>query len=606
MILARIALRRLFAGSTALLFTPGLLLADLQTDSRVTPPPAVRPVQVVVQRGATAVITMRTFGLPQPGTRYLVRKAPEFGVLAERSDSDPRIVYRHLGEGSVDTILYAAQGLGTGVSAPATIKIRIVDPEPELEAPQLVSFGDLFVGETVSRELFVRNRGGGILQAKVLTPRGLSVEGASSFELAEGEMTILDLDFTPREPGHYTENMVIEHDGHRFPIAVVANIFPPVNLSPSALRLERGGRLRSGVLVVTNSTPKRRTFTFTAEGLTGIPESLEIDGEGEVALTVQIPAEFPGSFVGEIALSTGAFTAKVPVRADALPADLLIHPYPSLSLGKTLPAQALPFRVVLENRGGESGLLTANPPFGVRLSSLAEPIFLEPGRSIEVHGTFSPNKMGQVEEVLTFRLGESVRSVKLQTYVNSQTQDGATHERSARSTLTAPITPEVQEENRPPTEEIVDWETLAKSNPLLISPHLARPARPSLHSRRGRSITLRWPHFPDADAYRMERLRVGVDKNNGLETEWIPWEVPLGRSNGWNLATLHNMNQGELFVLRVIALKEGEPLGAPSEEVSIQLAIERPNLWFLLLAMIPIAVVLLWYLKRRSTKVPAE
>jgi hypothetical protein len=85
----------------------------------------------------------------------------------------------------------------------------IFDSPVEALWPRSLDYWLVTVGETVTRQIIVRNDGGGNVSGNISMPPGPFhvQEGSGPFSLASGDSLIVTIDFTPTEVGPITENL---------------------------------------------------------------------------------------------------------------------------------------------------------------------------------------------------------------------------------------------------------------------------------------------------------------------------------------------------------------------------------------------------------------
>ena len=136
--------------------------------------PEPNPLSVEVRQGEKVQITLSAFSLTSPIIRYRIREKPRLGTLSPAPYVDGKtglVTYTPAPGGGAgeDEFTYSVQS-EAGVSAPETVKIKIVDSDPALTAPLDVDFGEVVPGESARRKITLENIGGGTAEGTVQVP----------------------------------------------------------------------------------------------------------------------------------------------------------------------------------------------------------------------------------------------------------------------------------------------------------------------------------------------------------------------------------------------------------------------------------------------------
>jgi hypothetical protein len=182
-------------------FLGWLLLAGVAFGQRSRPferlpmiPPAVIEQSVTVERGGTVTIPLGIRGTRAGTMTFLIRTPPKAGKVSEvvsLSRETAEVRYTPPPETAVveERFTYAVQ-TAEGVSAPATVIIRIIDPlppSPLLEVPDTVDFGSLVQGGFTVRKIVLKNIGGGLVSGEIAATVPWRVEGKRNYALGAGE-----------------------------------------------------------------------------------------------------------------------------------------------------------------------------------------------------------------------------------------------------------------------------------------------------------------------------------------------------------------------------------------------------------------------------------
>ncbi len=372
-----------------------------EEDAIIERPPIAQEVRATVERGKSVTIRLKAHGKPGQKIVFIIRRPPEHGVLEPAKGGIGletfNIIYRHLGDGAVDSFEYATKSAGSPVSVAARVTIRITEPRPILEVkPSLLDFGTLFIGETASRQFEVRNAGGGVLKGSIVVSPRLKLEGAPDYELGPGQSRIWSVTFAPQRQGSLREEILVQRNAYGR-LTAIGESRPLFVLAPESLDLKASGTdgTRTGTLQVRNVTDK--TLKVTARGPKGWPVQLT----DELALaggeTGEISLSLSGSHVqrvaAEISVQAGAQTLKVPVVAPPAPARIEFLDSDRVRLVAGHGSSKTEFRVI--NRGGEPCAVAWAADSPTTPKAMSGRFELQPGQMARVPVTIDRRVRGE-------------------------------------------------------------------------------------------------------------------------------------------------------------------------------------------------------------------
>lgn len=233
-------LRGAFSVALALLLLPFALHADIQAPPRATavgerrlqrredgPPTAVGQDTAVAQGGQVEVV-LRAEGQIGRMIYFLIRTPPRHGTIvgppSQISRSSATIGYLHNeGDQSTDDeFTFCAQAVGSAVSAPETVRIRILPAPPLLEvSPPELDFGAVKAGETARAEFTLENRGGSEARGRVDPPSPWVVEGSPDYRLPRGASQTFQLVFRPRDEQTFTDELHFQYEARNGGVRLV-------------------------------------------------------------------------------------------------------------------------------------------------------------------------------------------------------------------------------------------------------------------------------------------------------------------------------------------------------------------------------------------------
>lgn len=332
-----------------------------------------------VERGSSVLIPLGIFGGSTEQLSFIVREEPTVGTLSgmktfDRSTS--QVTYTHSGESSVeaDHFTFAAKSR-TGVSAPATVNIRIVDLPALLIAPTRADFGATAVGTVQTREIMLENRGTGVARGAVSTSPPFSLPDDSTYTVGPGESVPLTVHFQPEQPGPTRGYLRFSSDSSRV-TELRGEGAPPFSVSTDQLDLDP--EARAGDLSITNQTEAGLTLKVEADKRLKVTETMTLEPRESVVYRVKVQPGEPEAFQTNLTISGGGQSARIRVGVPAMPAALALEP---VSLAEFQPGERQ--AVMLKNTGGLPLVAEIQAPAGWQVTPGAR-VALAPLRSQKV------------------------------------------------------------------------------------------------------------------------------------------------------------------------------------------------------------------------------
>lgn len=569
--------------------------------AEIVNPPLAMPVTVEIAPGDTVQIPLRIYGWRGRNVRYLLRSKPKYGTLGELTPGEEavwQIHYQHqptmatVTSGTlVDRFTFAAQD-SDGTSSPAEVLIKIVEPPPDLVAPEAVDFGTVLIQTPVTRTFRITNRGGHTVQGPILLNAPWSIE-PKQYRLGRGESAEFRLTFLSPDGRDYRGILTLPHLPDKATI-LSARAIAPLQFIPATVQLtsvitgSSTAIVRSGTLHLLNQTDQPQTVAITSRPPLKHAESLVIEAGETANLPIELGEEHLPKLTSTLSFRIGAITQTVPVNAPALPGKLWIAPS-AIDFGSVEADQPHQKVVHLENRGGSPASVIADPsaPFQATPSRFE----IAPGQKIEVKLDFTPTVAGAMRGEVAFQTAHSRVAAALQATVLAPIPK-APIPRIPSAFFDAP--------QRVLSEHPGEEESDALNAQLHAFMQRGRTGIPSVAALRverlrGNAVAIHWSPPDPATVqdpnghpipwsaekiatldYRVEGRTFTKNEKGVWETKWIPLpEVTLERTSNQITAPLGKIPPGATLTVQVVALHEGKP-SDPSPAISISIPPDMP------------------------------
>ena len=343
--------------------------------AQLTKPPIATATNVSVWRGDRVPVTLRGFFGNNP-VEYSIERAPRHGVLSPVDQPDPdrvsvstdgSVVYSHdNSEDSMsDEFTFRVRAVrGGGLSAPATVRITIMDRPPVLAAPSVLDF-TAAAGESMTRSLGLTNAGGGVLEGDLRVRPPFEVVGEGFFTLPRGQSTNIAVRYAPTADGDDTRQPIQPglNDSANAQILLRGRSIAPFEAITSSGDFVVDGHARKAQVTLRSlaAQPQDITLTIDPPGLVEAPSTVRLEPEAvRDDIVLSIPAERKGER-REVTL-----TFATPAHQEQL-----ILNAPPVAAALTLGTEVLDFRqrqpavVTVTNTGGVPGRFSFETVTGV-------------------------------------------------------------------------------------------------------------------------------------------------------------------------------------------------------------------------------------------------
>jgi len=336
-----------FALITGVRFSRILLAAALGTGlaaaagrAQITTPPVATSTNVSVWRGDRVPVTMRGFFGNNP-VEYRIDRRPRHGALSAVIQPDPdrvsvstdgSLVYTHDNseESTSDEFTFRARAVrGGGLSAPATVRITIMDRPPVLAAPATLNF-TAAAGESMTRLLGLTNAGGGLLEGDLRVRPPFEIIGDGFFTLPRGQSTNITIRYAPSAAGDTDRQPIqpVSNDSTGAQILLLGQSVAPFEVATSGGDFVLEGSARETRVTLRSLATQTQDVIVTAEpaDLVELPPPVSLAPQSAQDIALRIPAERKGERREvTVNFSTPSYRQEITLVAPPVPAALALQ-----------------------------------------------------------------------------------------------------------------------------------------------------------------------------------------------------------------------------------------------------------------------------------------
>lgn len=556
------------------------------------PPPMANPLTVSVYTGRPAEIHLTVGGRIVEPLSFLIRKRPHMGVLGElkRTGRNTAVILYTPDPGAgpgMDSFSFAAKSADSPVSASATVRIGLVEEPARIEYPQELDFGRVFLGDTVERNIVVRNTGGAIAFWQIKPNPPWTIARPGSYKLAGGNEAVLQLIFSPTEERDFRDRIQMTPDSKSV-LTVSGTGVPPVSWNNDGIvfppELRKKG---TAEMTLTNRTPEERKITMEWPEFLKAPGEITLPPSGTSVLKIQLESAPQTNYQGEVEIRSGNFHSLIPVRIFPAPARLEIDPPQVLKLGEIPNSNLRKGRFVVKNTGGSDAPVEILAPLELLVSPDSRNLILSAGQQ-------------QAFEVQLENPPPDLYSGKIRIQSRDNEPLG----------LVVEAKPARQNKTTLPVGHFLTIPEKSGENPGKVTPvpdSIPQMEKPAIVSTEPHEIVLTWKlRSPGASDFRIERKSIAPGTDGQVAIAWIPWQgARLSFAEGKAVANLVGLPANTFWTVRVVTLDPNGQRTAISPSFQIAtLPLHRFQVplwcWILLLLTLVAVLVRYWRKSRQS------
>jgi len=513
------------------------------------PPPVVSQI-VVVKRGEKVSVPLASHGTRSGRLEFLIRSLPAQGRLSAVTSTGlngATVIYTapSRGTASEDRFTYAVR-TAEGVSAPGLVTVKFLDPPviaTRLKVPGELDFPPVFPGQRSVVEMELINEGGGMAEGEVSVPAPWGIEGIALFRVGGGQRATIKIFFESERAGVSNGEATLTGTMRkRIPLRAVVEEGLAVTPPQLKLTAQSGSQTRTGTIQISNRSHEDATVVVAGGPRLITDHSVQVPARGTAAIPVFADAGDSAAFEETVKLSSGHWTATVPVRATAVGA-IVKFAGERVSIAGMAGGISASGSATIENSGGEPATvqLDIDPPF-----ELDTRVITVPGRGSKEIPIRAPRAAPGVYRTSLRAMGE-----------------GTAEQLEVTAELTSQASAEAPKSDAPPPEtEKIDADSEASEPADALPPWMPRTfqeipnAMGKLARRSGEdSATLEWPASlgVPADA-RLEERVLSPGQDDQLQIDWVPLaHVRIAAEGDRVTAELQGLKPGWFYTVRAVS-----------------------------------------------------
>ena len=341
-----------------LLFLPSLLFAAPKKDDiQPVDPSVVYDASVKVLRGGTCEVLLRAISPHGYDVKFEILSQPRAGSLSgpqRNSKSSVSYFYTHDGtkNSTQDSFRFKCKSGPQKAWGYAKATILVEEPPARFVADvSALDFGSVFLGESRTKPVRIKNAGGGRLQGRLKISAPWSFAGPVDITLSEGETQKILVTFAPLSTDTQRGSLVFEYGSKPFPEIVLEGQGESRFDAPDKAAFEQRVGVNELRIPITNRTAAQLPICIHCPAPLEAPDAISLAPESTGELLLKLPARPFAEKNSLVTLSDGAATRDIRIQLPPPPSRLEWEIVGKNQLGITTPGRTVSMIANLHNTG---------------------------------------------------------------------------------------------------------------------------------------------------------------------------------------------------------------------------------------------------------------
>lgn len=553
---------------------------------------------------------------------FLIRDFPlngQLGPMVSKGEDRTKATITYTGfqdsAATSDSFTYAVRYPGGQWSRKGKVEIKLEASEPRIHATAEVDFGQVMIGQSEVREVFISNSGNASYrnQIQVAAPWSLVSPENGLLNLPVGGQGVVKVRYTPVVEGPATYHLAFFRNQGATTRLKAAAYAPFTIATPEvALRWEEKSRTRLGAITVNGIAP--RVISAVARG----DDRLKFGSEGALflkpnepsSMQIYLPSEDVAPYEGTMTIAVGTYSLPIKVTAGVAPPYLVVENtadgQPVIDFGQIKPGGFAQGSFQLRNAGGSTTKVSfaTEAPFAILAAGGRATLDATEAEAFAVRVAAPSNTTGPYEGNLRIEAdsGQSLRLALRAFFLPPGVDPNAMGAPGSIAPVFSAAGPPgapggstpgsaVPPSDRPPDpgapapaqnpEEarraLAELDALRSPLGFVTHPVVERKISPSIPAVAGDRLTLvedgryhltvAWQApSVDADSYEMEMRVMRQDPEDGsLQSVWIPYhdvDYQQGKDGGFT-AEIRGLGPSRTYEFRLFTIGQNDAVSTP-------------------------------------------
>lgn len=417
--------------------------------------PVATPITVNVNRGEDILIKLTASMKGSGGVfDFSIFEKPKNGQLVTQSLTGAFALVRYISDprssSSAEEFKFRARIPNGRYSAPATVRINVLDDPLRLKIPEVLDFGEVVVGQGRTLELLVSNISKYSFKGSLFLPKEFSLEGKKDkFELGPEESAKFRVKYAPEEViGSFQRKLFLKGAGVSSSSLLRGSSVSPFKIKSKKILLEYSNEnfTRAAEIQIENVSGTEIDLEVTeVKGDFIVQPKTILIGEGESKrLMIVAVSDNPSGSIGSVSLSSRFDSQKIEIESPPLPHRVIVNGGENTIKIGSVQGVPLRFKFGVENVGGGNIGVSVTVPGGFRRINGEGDIELGPNESQILQIEYDSKKEGSIYDYIDLRWNDNVQRIIVKGNVSVESGNEIV---SKKSNASSPKSPKVKGED---------------------------------------------------------------------------------------------------------------------------------------------------------------
>ena len=343
-----------------LFFSPLLLAAPKKDAVPPVDPTVVYDTTVKVLRGGTCEVPLRAISPQGYDVKFEVLSGPHTGSLSgpqRNSKSSISYFYTHDGKkkSSQDSFRFKCKSGPQKAWGYAKATILVEEPPARFAADMAsLDFGAVFLGESRTLPVRIKNAGGGRLQGRLKVGAPWTLSGAADIALAEGESQKILITFEPVSTDTQRGSLIFESGTKPFSEIAIQGVGESRFDAPEKAAFEQRVGAKELRVPVKNRTAEPLSISVHCPPPLEASDSITLPPESSGELLFTLPVRPFAEKSALVTLGDGATIRDIRIQLPPPPSRLEWETLEKNKLGEVTPGRTVSLTAKLQNTGASA------------------------------------------------------------------------------------------------------------------------------------------------------------------------------------------------------------------------------------------------------------
>ena len=384
--------------------------------------PVATPLTVKVNRGEELVIKLTASMKGSGGSfDFSIFEKPKNGKLVVESVTGAFALVRYISDplsaSGIEQFKYRARVRNGKYSAPATVRINVLDDPLRLKIPKILDFGEVVVSQSRTLELQMSNVSKYALNGSLILPNEFTLEGKKTdINLGPKQSATFRVKYTPKEvSGSFQRKLSFNGGGVSLSMLLRGASISPFKIRNKkiVLNYSEENSVRSADVIIENVSESEINLqpTNAKGGFVVRPKNIII-GPGEIKkVTIEASDKIHSSSSGFIGLRSQVDTQQIAVTSPPLPPRVIVNGGKNTIELSSVQGVPIKFKLPVENEGGGTVAATVILPNGFRNLDGDETIILDPKSELFFQLEYVSKDVGDIYDFIEVRWEDSIKRI---------------------------------------------------------------------------------------------------------------------------------------------------------------------------------------------------